>query len=155
MKALNSGLEAAVRLLVILDVEYPTHRSLDELIALDYLAIHSNDFEGPPSLHPPLPLRAADVGAARDSIRGGLELLVHRGLAELRLANDGFRYVASEDLHAIAAVLESPYLVALQGRADWVKASRLLEAPEDVRSVLKGIAEAWPIQVKEAGGANA
>ena len=149
--SLNSSLESAVRLLIILDAEYPTERNLDELIALDHVAAHTEDFQGPPSLHPALPLRSGDMGAAREAIRGGIEVLVHRGMAEIKLSADGIRFVASDGLHPVVAVLQSPYLLALKERAEWVRSTGLLNTPADVRDVIKSIAEAWPVQSQQAG----
>ena len=65
----NSALETGVRTLTVLVASYPKTHDLGRLVQYDYLTVHSADAGGPPSLHPPLPLRSG-------------ELLVRRGLIE-------------------------------------------------------------------------
>ncbi|MFD4172173.1 ABC-three component system middle component 2 [Streptomyces anulatus] len=49
---LNSPLEVGVRALVLLTESHPRPLDLAQLVALDYLVLHSGEFDGPRSLHP-------------------------------------------------------------------------------------------------------
>lgn len=49
----NSPLETGVRAVIVLATCYPKALTLDELVALDHLVVHTADIGGPTSLHPP------------------------------------------------------------------------------------------------------
>jgi hypothetical protein len=141
---LNGPLEIGLRILVILETEFPRALNVDELLVLDHLSLHSGDFGGPPSLHPALPLRAADVGARRDAIRHGIELLIHRGLATADFEGSGISFVASETSHSVVFLLESPYLKVFKERAVWTSAKNLIDTPDELREQLSAIVRSWP-----------
>ena len=141
---LNGPLEVGLRILVILETEFPRALNVDELLVLDHVSLHSSDFGGPDSLHPALPLRSADVGARRDAIRHGIELLIHRGLATADFDGDGISFVAGEMSHSVIALLESPYLKVFQERVRWTSAKNLIETPEELRERLGAIVRSWP-----------
>lgn len=141
---LNSPLEVGLRILVVLDVEFPAHRNLDQLLVVDHMALHTEDFGGPGSLHPALPLRSADVGARRESIRRGLELLIHRGLAAADLSDSGIAFLAGETAHGVVGLMESPYVKAYRDKVIWVTENESLESDGQVRERLSSIVESWP-----------
>ena len=76
----NSALETGVRTLAILIACYPTAHDLGRLVQYDYLTVHSGDANGPPSLHPPLPLRSGELLVRRGLIESGLRLMMSRSL---------------------------------------------------------------------------
>jgi hypothetical protein len=64
--ALNGAVEVGLRTLTVLASIHPSLADMNELVAYDYLLIHSGDTpDGPPSLHPPSPLRAGEVAVTR------------------------------------------------------------------------------------------
>ena len=67
----NSPIETGVRALILLSEAYPQGFDLQRILEYDYMMVHTGDFEnGPPSIHPALPLRSG-------------ELLVRRSVAHL------------------------------------------------------------------------
>lgn len=117
---LNSPVEVGVRVLMLLTEAFPTHLDLNRLVLLDHGLLHSADLGGPESLHPPLPIRAGELGVKRRTIEGGLEVLIRAGLAQMDVGEDGIQYRASEDAEGFVGLLAAPYAEALHNRASWV-----------------------------------
>ncbi len=117
---LNGPLEVAIRVLMVLVETFPGHLDLNRLVLLDHGLLHSADLGGPQSLHPPVPIRAGELGVKRDLIRGGVEVLIRSGLAQMEARLDGFRFWASESAEGFARLLETDYARALASRASWV-----------------------------------
>ena len=143
-EVLNSPLELAIRLVILLDEVDAKSWSLDELLVLDHLAVHSSDFDGPESLHPAFPLRSADVGARRSTLRQALELLAHKGLVDIKFDQGGIAFEASDTAHSVAVLLESQYAAGLRDRAQWLRSSQLVEDSAAIESRLREIIESWP-----------
>ena len=120
MSPLNSPLEIGVRVLMLLAEAFPNHLDLNRLVLLDHGLLHSADIGGPESLHPPLPIRAGEFGVKRRTIRNGLAVVVRAGLVQVEMADDGIRFVASDDAEAFVGLLASDYAQALHNRASWV-----------------------------------
>ena len=146
---LNGPLEVGLRILVILEAQFPRALNVDDLLVLDHVALHSDDFSGPGSLHPALPLRPADVGARRDGIRHGVEMLTHRGLAAPALESDGILFRASERSHSIVALIESHYLRLFRDRVRWAIEAGFATSAEGTRETLSGIVRSWPATALE------
>lgn len=104
----NSALETGVRTLTVLVASYPTAHDLSRLVQYDYLVVHSADASGPPSLHPPLPLRTSELLVRRKLIEAGLWLLISRSLASRILCEDGVLYRAEEAAGAFLNNLAAP-----------------------------------------------
>ncbi|MGB6750174.1 MAG: ABC-three component system middle component 2 [Xanthobacteraceae bacterium] len=56
----NTPLETGIRLLILLGAAYPQSLSLDRLVMLDHVLVHTGDFDGPASVHPASPYRVAE-----------------------------------------------------------------------------------------------
>ena len=117
---LNSPLEVGVRVLMLLSEAFPAHLDLNRLVLLDHGLLHSADIGGPESLHPPLPIRAGELGVKRRTIEGGLELMIRAGLAQMDVGEDGIRFRATEDAEGFVNLLATSYAAALHDRASWV-----------------------------------
>ncbi|MDO9714172.1 ABC-three component system middle component 2 [Paracraurococcus lichenis] len=74
----NSALETGVRALAILAEAHPSAYDLQRLLYFDYLVVHSQDADGPESLHPNTPLRNGELLVRRGIIERGLLLLLTR-----------------------------------------------------------------------------
>lgn len=146
---LNGPLEVGLRVLVILDAHFPKALNVDDLLVLDHVALHSGDFDGPESLHPALPLRPADVGARRDGIRHGVEMLIHRGLAGPVLNQEGIFFAASEQSHSVVALIESHYLRLFRERVDWAMDVNFAQSAAATRGELNVIVRSWPDTTSE------
>jgi hypothetical protein len=119
MKPLNSPLEIGVRALVLLSESHPDPLDLAQLALLDHAAVHSGEFDGPPSLHPDLPARWGELGLKRTILEQALLVLIRAGLAELDADGTGLVYRATERGPAFVDVLEAPYVLRLRERAEW------------------------------------
>ena len=118
--ALNSPVEVGVRVLMLLTEAFPEHLDLNRLVLLDHGLLHSADLGGPESLHPPLPIRAGELGVKRRTIEGGLEVLIRAGLAQMDAGAEGIQFRASEDAEGFVSLLGTRYAGALHDRAAWV-----------------------------------
>ena len=142
----NSALETGVRTLAILIASYPLVHDLGRLVQYDYLTVHSADANGPPSLHPPLPLRSGELLVRRGLIESGLRLMMSRSLVRRELHPEGFLYGAEDSAASFLDNLKSPYIAELRSRADWVAATFDHLDADDLDGVIKRLFEAWTIE---------
>ncbi|MDK4730602.1 ABC-three component system middle component 2 [Rhizobium phaseoli] len=117
----NSPLEAGVRAVAILAAAFPRAYDLQRLIAYDHLLVHTGDLpEGPDSLHPPAPMRTAELLVRRGLIERALLLMMTRDLVCRETDETGFRYKAGENAALFFSIIQSEYIIALRSRADWL-----------------------------------
>src|SRR6266404_5680651 len=119
----NSALETGIRTLAILVASYPRTHDLGRLVQYDYLTVHSADADGPPSLHPPLPLRSGELLVRRALIESGLRLMMSRSLIRREFSLDGLLYSAEDSAAAFLDNLQTHYMAQLRERAAWVAAT--------------------------------
>ena len=139
----NSALETGVRMLTILVSAYPQAHDLNRLVQYDYLVVHSADAEGPPSLHPPLPLRSGELLVRRNVIERGLLLMISRGLVRRTFCERGFVYSAEEAAGALLDNLTANYTKGLRERAEWVISAFDGLPAEELDGVVRRLFEAW------------
>jgi len=139
----NSALETGVRTLAVLVASYPNAHDLGRLVQYDYLTVHSADAGGPPSLHPPLPLRSGELLVRRGLIEAGLRLMMSRALIRQDLHIEGFLYVAEDAAGAFLDSMRSPYIAQLRDRADWVVSAFDGLGTDELNAVTKRLFDAW------------
>jgi len=116
----NGPVEIGMRAAMVLGNAYPDRLDLNRLVMLDYIVIHSGDIpDGPPSLHPPMPLRAGEVTVRRRLLENGLHLLAMKGLVSRHLDDSGITYSALSEITAFLDALTSSYADAVRDRAEW------------------------------------
>jgi hypothetical protein len=116
----NGPIEVGLRALLLLLEAHPRPLDLQRLVILDYLMVHSGDVvNGPPSLHPPSPLRAGEVAFRRELLQQGLLLLASRGLVMRTIDAAGLGYVADDAATVMTDALTSDYVQDLRQRAAW------------------------------------
>jgi hypothetical protein len=142
----NSALETGVRTLAILIACYPKAHDLGRLVQYDYLTVHSADADGPPSLHPPLPLRSGELLVRRGLIESGLRLMMSRSLVRRELSVEGFLYSAEDSAASFLDNVKSSYILALRDRAEWVAAAFDQLSADELDAIIKGLFEAWTIE---------
>lgn len=142
----NSALETGVRTLAILIACYPKAHDLSRLVQYDYLTVHSADADGPPSLHPPLPLRSGELLVRRGLIESGLRLMMSRSLVRRELHIQGFLYSADDSAASFLDNVKSPYILALRDRAEWVAATFDALSADDLASIVRRLFESWTIE---------
>lgn len=146
----NSALETGVRTLAILIACYPKAHDLGRLVQYDYLTVHSADAHGPPSLHPPLPLRSGELLVRRGLIESGLRLMMSRSLVRRELHIQGLLYIADDSAASFLDNMKSPYILALRDRAEWVAATFDALSADDLDSIVRRLFESWTIEFQSA-----
>ncbi|MCA9046569.1 MAG: hypothetical protein KDA69_19735 [Planctomycetaceae bacterium] len=139
----NSALETGVRTLAILIACYPKTHDLGRLVQYDYLTVHSADANGPPSLHPPLPLRSGELLVRRGLIESGLRLMMSRSLVRRDLHVQGFLYSADDSAASFLDNMRSPYILALRDRAEWVAATFDTLSTDELDAIVKRVFKSW------------
>src|ERR1035438_1081158 len=87
----NSPIETGVRALILLAESYPDQLDLQRLLEFDYILVHTKDVDGPPSIHPALPLRSGELLVRRQLIERGLMLMMSGGLVGRYATPNGLR----------------------------------------------------------------
>lgn len=121
--AFNSPFELGVRMVYLLNSLQPVGADLQKLVLLDYAIVYSDDFDGPPSLHTPVPFRGSEYLSRRDLIAQGLCLMSTRGLVDVTMDETGITYFAGDAARTMVGALTSHYLRELEGRCRWAAAT--------------------------------
>lgn len=116
----NNPLEVGLRLLCILNEAYPTKISLQSLIYVDYIIIHSGDFDtNIESIHAPVPYRESEIYIRRNLIKNSLDFLLSKSLVDISYDVDGITYLASENSTPFLDNLSEKYTLELMKRVRW------------------------------------
>lgn len=116
----NNPIEIGLRSLCILNEIYPTQLDVQSLIYIDYIIIHSGDFDSSmKSLHIPVPYRKSEIYIRRKLIQDSLNFFIKRALIEISYSTDGIRYVASEKSSPFIENLSENYTNDLLTRINW------------------------------------
>lgn len=140
---LNGPLEVAVRVLMVLVEAFPERLDLNRLVLLDHGLLHSADLDGPESLHPPIPIRAGELGMKRELVQGGVEVLLRSGLAQMETQLDGIRFWASENAEGFSRLLQTEYARALSSRASWVVSHFSDLSDSEMREAMRSVSGHW------------
>lgn len=116
----NSPFELGMRMVYLLMCMYPRKADLQKLVYLDYATIYSADFQGPPSLHTPVPLRGGEYISRREVIEKGLQLMAIRGLINVELDSNGISYLLGENGPTLVNLVGGDYPRELVNRCEWV-----------------------------------
>ena len=92
VQTFNSPIETGIRALILLAESYPEQLDLQRILEFDYLIVQSGDVDGPPSIHPALPLRSGKPLVRRQLIECGLLFMASRGLISRHATPDEFAY---------------------------------------------------------------
>ena len=90
VQTFNSPIETGMRALILLAESYPQQLDLQRILEFDYIMVHTGDVDGPPSIHPALPLRSGELLVRRQLIERGLLLMISRGLVRRHATPNGF-----------------------------------------------------------------
>jgi hypothetical protein len=105
--------------------------------------VHSGDVDGPPSIHPALPLRSGELLVRRQLIERGLLLMISRGLVSRHATPKGFAYQAEDDAGPFLDSLTAEYLDDLKDRAVWVVDRFSEKSDHDIRVMLSQVYDQW------------
>lgn len=143
MNPLNSPLEVGLRVLMVLNEAFPEHLDLNQLVLLDHSVLHSADLGGPESLHPPVPVRASELGVKRQSIEAGMEVVIRAHLAHVGVGDRGIEFWAGEAADGFTRLLETEYASQLNARAAWVVQHFAALDEQTLREALSSVAQHW------------
>lgn len=154
VQTFNSPIETGMRALILLAASYPTQLDLQRLLEYDYMMVHTGDVDGPPSIHPALPLRSGELLVRRQLIERGLMLLVSRKLVTRHATPNGFMYQAEDDAGPFLDTLTAEYLTNLKDRAEWVVDRFRDMTDQEIRFMLTRVYDQWSreFQIPEQPG---
>ena len=116
----NSPFETGLRSTALLVAAHPCQFDLQRLIIFDHLVVHTGDIGGPDSLHPPAPMRTAELLVRRSLVERGLLVMASRGLIERTATTKGIEFCAGEFAESFLDSLASQYNLTLRNCATWV-----------------------------------
>jgi len=151
----NTPIETGVRALILLAEAYPQGLDLQRILEYDYMMVHTGDFEnGPPSIHPALPLRSGELLVRRELIDRGLMLMISRALVTRQATAQGFIFLANDDAGPFLDSLTAEYIHDLRNRAAWVVGRFENTNDHDIRVFLSQIYDQWSreFQIPEQPG---
>lgn len=143
IQTFNSPIETGMRALILLAESYPEQLDLQRILEFDYIMVHTGDVDGPPSIHPALPLRSGELLVRRQLIERGLMLLISRGLISRHATPNGFVYQAEDDAGPFIDALSAEYLDDLKNRAVWVVDRFSEMSDQDIRIMLSSVYDQW------------
>src|ERR1035437_4120927 len=143
VQALNSPIETGVRALILLAESYPAHLDLQRILEFDYIMVHTGAVDGPPSIHPALPLRSGELLVRRRLVDRGLMLMISRGLVSRHATPNGFTYQAEDDAGPFLDALTAEYLDELKDRTTWVVDRFSDMSDHDIRVMLSSVYDQW------------
>jgi hypothetical protein len=143
IQTFNSPIETGMRALILLAESYPELLDLQRILEFDYIMVHTGDVDGPPSIHPALPLRSGELLVRRQLIERGLMLLVSRDLISRHATPNGFMYRAEDDAGPFIDALSAEYLDDLKNRAVWVVDRFSEMSDQDIRIMLSTVYDQW------------
>lgn len=112
---LNSSLETALRILMLLKNNSNEQLDVDEILFLDYFVIHINDFDSKlESMHPSIPNRENEIFIRRQAIQQAILLLESRKLIDIKYTSTGIRYSSNDLTTSFVDYFESPYVEKLK-----------------------------------------
>ncbi|QEH69964.1 ABC-three component system middle component 2 [Cellulosilyticum sp. WCF-2] len=95
----NSPEEIGVRILFILDI-CQKRMSKQRIMYYDYFSLHLNDLDRSiESLHPDNPNHSSEIAIRREVISRGLELMITKGLADVKYSKTGIYYCSNKLTH--------------------------------------------------------
>lgn len=108
---LNSDVEVSLRILMLVDSDFGQESmDIDEILYLDYLVIHMNDFDSSlVSIHPSMPNKEQEVLVRRASIQKAILLLISRDLIAVKYTDDGIKYASNSFTNIFTNYFESEY----------------------------------------------
>jgi hypothetical protein len=143
VRTFNSPIETGIRALILLAESYPQQLDLQRILEFDYIMVHTGDVDGPPSIHPAVPLRSGELLVRRQLIERGLLLMISRGLVRRHAAPNGFTYQAEDDAGPFLDALIAEYLDELKDRAMWVVDRFSDMNDHDIRVMLSRVYDQW------------
>jgi hypothetical protein len=140
----NGPLETGLRSLIVLAEFFPLKFDLQRIILLDYIIVHSGDFEPKiHSLHGRSPLQSGEVAVRRELVSRGLLLFQSRGLIERFFDQSGISYTCSEISIDFLDAFQSKYTTLLKARTSWASTNFGHLGNSEIRIAIEATASRW------------
>lgn len=121
MKLLNSSIEVALRILILLD-ELNKEIDLQKLIFLDYALLHACDFDiNQKNLVPASPFRKEELSIKSELLKNALKILCEKQLIDVVFNSNGIVYKNNELSKLFLKKISSEYAIEIKEQAKWVK----------------------------------
>jgi hypothetical protein len=144
----NNSIETGLRTLCLLNAFFPRSFDLETLSCLDYMCVHTGDFdESMQSLHPENPYRTGELYVRRNIIEEGVALFISKGLIEVLYDSSGIEYIASDDAASFLDTISSSYSLGLIERAQWISEQLQDRNNDDIQAMIKKIAKDYAFQM--------
>lgn len=145
----NSQLETGMRSLIILNAAYPKSFDLAKLTWYDHIVVHTEDIEGPVSLHPNLPQRSGEILVRRRIIQDGLTLMHRLGFVTTISNENGITYQATDEAYPLIKLMKSNYACKLKDRAQWLVENVCTLSESDIGNLIAKKLGRWDIEFQE------
>lgn len=116
----NSNIELATRVALILSSLEGKRFDVDELVLLDYALLYSCEFDGPESLHPPVPNHLAEIAQRRELLPNSLLFFLKKGLIDVHYDENGKSFSANENTNSFVSCLSTGYFIKIWERLSWL-----------------------------------
>jgi hypothetical protein len=146
----NGPLEAGVRAVAVLLAAFPLALDLQRLTAFDYLIVRTGQLGGPENIHPEGPIRTPATEVRRKLIEQSLLLMMTRDLVARQVSADGIKYTAGESAATFMGSMETPYLLALNERAEWMVGHFASRSDADFDAIMRSFFDSWVIEFQDS-----
>lgn len=143
IKLFNNKIEMGLRILILLENQYPKSLDVEMINYFDYFILHSKDIGGNESIHPDIPNRVGELSIKRELIRDSLKLLMSKGLVEVIYDDRGIEYIATEMASPLLDNLQSDYTMRLLNIIKWVCEKFKDYTFEDIRKFVDENKSKW------------
>lgn len=138
----NSPLELSIRTLIILkSLGRPI--DLDKLMYLDHLALNTEDIDGPPSIHAPIPHRGVQIFARKELIQKGITILLSKELVSVIASPDGIFYQINETGKKFIEYFSTEYFIELSNAIMWVAEKFNTLSTREIKEFVDENLEKW------------
>lgn len=141
---LNSPLETALRILMLLKSNSSDQLDVDEILFLDYFVLHINDFNSKlESIHPSIPNRENEIFIRRQSIQEAILLLESRKLIDINYTSTGIRYSSNDLTSLFVAYFESSYMERLKKNLNEINQKNISKLAKEIKENILSDSRLW------------
>lgn len=137
-RAFNNSIEYGLRAIILMLESYPEMIDLERLVYLDYILVHSGDFNSNlRSLHAPTPYRKDEIYVKRNLFQSGLVLFAKCGLVNIDYRESGISYEVTENSSPYIDTLSEEYTILLRERAEWLSSEYIYYSAKELLTLIK------------------
>lgn len=143
IKIYNTKFELGIRSLMIIN-KYSDGIDIESLIILDYLSLHAKVIDtNLKSLHPDNPFYGIELLTKRDLIKESLNLLISKGLIDIKYSVDGIFYIPNGVSNYFLSYFEGIYFNDLNNSINEILNKFKGYSREDLKKYVNDNIELW------------